>query len=104
MSEPENIVIHSTLAVDPDYHEIILEFVDSIPAKIHSISDLKVRCAWDELRRVAHQLKGSGGGYGYPAISKLGGELEDAIKSERPASELNELADQLVSLLRRVQL
>ena len=31
------------------------------------------------VRRIGHQLKGTGGGYGYPELTEAGGRLEDAV-------------------------
>ena len=37
-----------------------------------------------ELRRVAHQLRGTGATYGFPAITQFAGEAEDAPWEELP--------------------
>jgi HPt (histidine-containing phosphotransfer) domain-containing protein len=34
-----------------------------------------------ELLRAAHQMKGAGGSFGFPALSRLGGELELAARA-----------------------
>ena len=35
----------------------------------------------DAVARLGHQIKGSGGSYGFPPISRMGGELEAAAKA-----------------------
>jgi len=47
-----------------------------------------------EIRRIAHQLRGSGSSYGFPAISQLAGELEDA-----PAERVADAAAVLIAHL-----
>lgn len=37
--------------------------------------------AFDEIRIVGHNLKGSGGAYGFPALSQIGLEIEAAAKT-----------------------
>ena len=48
-----------------------------------------------ELRRIAHQLRGSGGAYGFPAVTTAAGEVEDA-----PPETLAAAATRLTALLR----
>jgi histidine phosphotransfer protein HptB len=34
----------------------------------------------DTLRRIGHQLKGAGSGYGFPDITRIGGDIETGAK------------------------
>ena len=36
---------------------------------------------FEELRRLSHQLKGAGGGYGYTSLTEKARQLEDAAKA-----------------------
>jgi hypothetical protein len=47
-------------------------------------------------------MKGSGGGYGFDAITELGHDLEAAAKSEH-AEEISRLNDALASYLERLE-
>ncbi|MCX7892755.1 MAG: Hpt domain-containing protein [Burkholderiales bacterium] len=53
-------------------------------------------------RSLGHQLKGSGGGYGFPEITRLGAEIEEAAKSH-DAGRVVEWAETLSDYLRRLQ-
>lgn len=73
--------IHSRFASDPEMREIVALFVAELPARIGEL-----HAAWrtgdlDRIRIMAHQLKGAGGGYGFPDLSTLAGELEAAIRA-----------------------
>jgi HPt (histidine-containing phosphotransfer) domain-containing protein len=48
--------------------------------------------AFDELRRSAHQLKGAGGGYGYPSITEVARSLETAALGGDPEAAALALA------------
>ena len=53
--------------------------------------------AGDRFRKLAHDLRGTGGGYEFPAISDTAAELEDAYLAESSA----EILKQSLVLLRR---
>lgn len=44
------------------------------------------------MRRLAHQLKGAGAGYGFPAVSQAAGDVEAALLGLGGAPEESELA------------
>lgn len=56
-----------------------------------------------ELRREAHHLAGSGGTYGFPAISEAGFALERALEEKRDKSEILSLARALQQSCHAVQ-
>jgi HPt (histidine-containing phosphotransfer) domain-containing protein len=56
------------------------------------------------LRRVGHQLKGSGGGYGYPALTEAGRALEDAVVVAGAVNDaVRSAAEELIALCRRIR-
>jgi HPt (histidine-containing phosphotransfer) domain-containing protein len=72
--------------VDHELNELKREFLDEAREKVdemQSILDVGLRdsASLDRLAYLAHQLKGSGGSYGYPQISDDATELEKAIES-----------------------
>lgn len=44
-----------------------------------------------ELKRLAHNIRGTGTGYGFPALSEAAGALEEAVRADLPPSELEGL-------------
>ncbi|MDD4891374.1 MAG: Hpt domain-containing protein, partial [Phycisphaerae bacterium] len=73
--------IRSEFAGDPDMAEVIDEFVARLPQTVAALSKWLANNCHEELRRLAHQLKGAGGGYGYPALTEQARKLEDAAKA-----------------------
>jgi HPt (histidine-containing phosphotransfer) domain-containing protein len=72
--------IVSTLAGDPDMVELIQLFVEEIPERVRALQEFWQRGELDELRRIAHQIKGAGGGYGFPTLGDTAAKLEQEIK------------------------
>ncbi len=98
----------SEFAGDPDMQELIKLFVDEMPQRIDTLLDCWRRGAVVELRRVAHQMKGACGGYGFPQVGHVAGALESSLAEISQRSEagglegLREQIDDLVSLCRRI--
>jgi PAS domain S-box-containing protein len=77
---PECIL--SQFADDPDMAEVIAGFVERLPGALDAMYAAAASDDLEELRRLAHQLKGAGGGYGFPALTDGARALEDAARAE----------------------
>ena len=86
----------SDLADDPDLAELVAHFVSSLDGKMANLRARFASSDMSELAMLAHQLKGAGGGYGFPTISEAARRLETSVKEgearEGIATALNELA------------
>lgn len=94
--------IKSEFASDPDMIELIQAFVSELPDKIRAIQDASDRGDLETLRVLAHQLKGSAGGYGYSCVTEASAVLEASIKAQSELAVMKQQVDDLVSLCRRV--
>ena len=94
---PHNAAIVSKLANDPDMAEIVKLFVDELPGRVEAIENSLTRQDFDALVRLAHQLKGAAGGYGFPQITDAARTLEESAQAtkdlDRLATEVRELGD-----------
>jgi HPt (histidine-containing phosphotransfer) domain-containing protein len=76
--------------VDYELNELRREFLDEARGKVeemHSVLNAGgANASLERLAYLAHQLKGSGGSYGYQRISDDAAELEKAVES-RTASD-----------------
>ena len=68
--------LYSELHNDPELAELIVAFTAGLPAKITRIEHAHASGALPDLARLAHQLKGAAGGYGYPSISSAARDVE----------------------------
>lgn len=71
--------------VDPELNELRREFLVEAEEKVREMQTAldgdRDRDALNRLAYLAHQLKGSGGSYGYQRISSDAAELERAIET-----------------------
>jgi len=76
-------IIVSTLVNDTFIHDLILKFIDELPI---IVSDIEKGLQIQELTEVEnkiHDLKGLGGGVGYPQLTKISGEIETLVRQNR---------------------
>jgi response regulator RpfG family c-di-GMP phosphodiesterase len=78
-------------------------FVARLPAKTDSLLELTQANNAAELRRVAHQLKGAGAGFGFPQITSVAAKLEALLKAEPQLDIIQAGVGELVNLLRSVE-
>ena len=57
----------------------------------------------DDLARLAHQLKGAAGGYGFPRITDAAGRLESCVKAGADLDQLRARAADLAGLCQRAR-
>lgn len=98
----------SLLGNDPDMSELVDMFVQELPQRLAEVQSSWKGNDYDTLRRVAHQLKGACGGYGFPSVGEIAGNLEIAVlravssKSERDLDTVNKQVRTLIELCDRV--
>lgn len=91
---PHVAPVYSEYQNDEDFRELLEEFAVAIPDRIQTVESLLAAADWNELSRVAHQLKGAGGGFGFPELTERARVLEQACKggtAERIAADAAEL-------------
>jgi len=93
-------VIVSELADDPDMTDLVDLFVASLPSRVQSLEDAMDANDRETIRRLAHQLKGSAGGYGFPIITSAAGRLE---QEAREGSTIAQALAELCALCRRAR-
>jgi histidine phosphotransfer protein HptB len=96
-------LLYSTLADDPDLADIVDLFVQEMPERILRLLDRFRAEDREGLRRVAHQLKGAAGSYGFAPISPAAGELEEQIVHSAPEDQIRRTLDEVIDLCRRAR-
>ena len=90
--------IYSSLGSDEDLAEIVEMFVDEMPGRVQTLRSQFEQSDWDELRRTAHQLKGSAGSYGFEQITPSAAELETALRDGEPQERIEQTLEALINL------
>lgn len=86
---------------DPSFADIVVQFVENLSQRITTLEKAIDAADFEALRIAAHQLKGSGGGYGYPTLSDQAAKLEREAK-KRALSDCVNSVEQLKRLCERV--
>lgn len=94
--------IYSEMASDPDFHEIVVLYVDEMSERIARFQTALAAKDWDDLRYATHQLKGSAGSHGFAPLSAAAAEAEEAVQQNLPEEKIAEAVDKLVATCRRV--
>ncbi len=93
----------SQCADDAGMGDILKLYVAELSDYVDQLSEGSAKSDWPALGRLAHRLKGSGGGYGFPLITEKARSLEQAIQQPHPADEINRRVTALIELLRQVE-
>jgi len=85
--------------VDFELDELKREFLAEAEEKVREIekafSATRSRESIDRMTYLAHQLKGSGGSYGFQRISTHAADLEQALEKATPESVTGDLATKI---------
>ncbi len=100
-SPEENAPLVSHLSGDPELQELVDEFVQNLPRKADALKAELARGDLEALSRLAHQLKGSAGGYGFPSITDAARYLEVTAKTTQDLETLNNQIREIADMCRR---
>lgn len=81
--------------VDPELDELRREFLAEAAEKVREIETALESASMDRVTYLAHQLKGSGGSYGFKQISSVAAELEKTAEKSGDEAKLRECAGSL---------
>jgi CheY-like chemotaxis protein/HPt (histidine-containing phosphotransfer) domain-containing protein len=88
---------------DADFRDIVAQFVDRLTEQLAAMQTALVSGNYDELTRLAHWLKGTGGSAGFPDLTDLARQLEQSARA-RQADNARMTIRQLEQMARRIVL
>jgi HPt (histidine-containing phosphotransfer) domain-containing protein len=91
----------SEFAGDPDMAELVEDYVMHLPERAAAISAACASEKLDDLRTLAHQVKGSAGGYGFTPITEQAAQVEALLHSNAELEEIRKQVDALIDLCNR---
>ena len=88
---------------DADMRPIVVMFLSEIPGRIETLRRHLESQDRVLFRRIVHQIKGAGGGYGYQSISDAAARVERCLDAAGAKwyQECHAHLDELMTLLRR---
>jgi len=78
LSRPANASQMPRVTIDPDLADLIPGYLGNRRADVDRIGAALAVSDFTTVRRLGHSMKGTGGGYGFDEITRLGGGIEDA--------------------------
>ena len=87
-------IISALIEEEPELIDLVFRFVNSLPNTLEKITQASKNKNWDELKNIIHQLKGVGGGYGYPMLTVISAKIQFQLESncyEEAVILINEL-------------
>ena len=101
--QPATTPILSDFVADPDMRELVEFFVSALPERVEALQAALSESRPRDLQRLAHQMKGAAGGYGFPALGTAAAALEGTLKENEnaPLERVRKELEDLVGLCRR---
>ena len=75
--------ISEEFADDPEFQQLLQQFVDGLPGIVGNICNAAGAQDWDTVQALSHNLKGVGGNYGFPDISHIAQKINNHTKNEQ---------------------
>ncbi len=93
--------VYSDFGGDEDLGELVEMYVEEMPDRIQALIDASQSSQPEDLARLAHQLKGASGSYGFMQISRVAAHLEHAAKDG--ADNIETLLAETIDICRRAK-
>jgi PAS domain S-box-containing protein len=90
------------VAIDPDIEDLVPRFIENQKLTAKRILELSDSGDFESLKRVGHNMKGTGKGYGFEVISAFGASLERAA-AQSAGDDVARIARDLQTYLSRVR-
>jgi HPt (histidine-containing phosphotransfer) domain-containing protein len=105
MTKPNsaNDLYYSVMGNDPQLAEIVALFVEEMPHRVREMTSYFASANWEQLRRVAHQLKGAAGSYGFDQVTPSAARLEKSLAEKQPEATIKAALDDLVDACGRLR-
>lgn len=86
---------------EPKFEDLLYNFIDSLRNMQQKIIDTFRNNEFYALAQVVHDLKGTAGGFGYPDLTRLAGDIEASIK-EKDLDTIEGLLEKLNEMCERI--
>ncbi|WP_455233884.1 ATP-binding protein [Thiogranum longum] len=98
----QNPIVSNVLQDVPDLADLVVKFVEQLPAMLAPVDRAWKTKDWETLKDKAHDLKGVGGGYGFPQLTAVAGRIEFEL-AKQSYDDIEPLVAELWDLNQRIQ-
>ncbi len=78
-----------------EFDRLVQDYLEELPSRLRELRQAFDRRDADRVATIAHQLRGSGGMYGFAELSEIAGLVEDAVRELRPRDLIADLFSEL---------
>lgn len=100
---PDVTTVRSEFSDDPDMSGIVAMFVGELPQRIAAMHSALAAGNTEQLRLLAHQLKGAAGGYGFPKLGEAAALVDQGIKEGCDANIIRSRVGMLAAFAARIR-
>jgi signal transduction histidine kinase/DNA-binding response OmpR family regulator len=93
----------STLDGDEELMALVVRFVGGLGARVAAMEHGLAEADLETVAKLAHQLKGTSGGYGFGPISEAAGRLEESARAGRDVEAVRRQVGELADLCERAR-
>jgi signal transduction histidine kinase/DNA-binding NarL/FixJ family response regulator/HPt (histidine-containing phosphotransfer) domain-containing protein len=93
----------SEFATDSDFSCLVSDYVEGLAGQMAILETAFLGSDLDAMKRVAHQVKGSAGSYGFPTITDGAAVLEQYLKDDADRAMVRRHLSELHALCRRAE-
>lgn len=66
------------VTIDPELADLVPGYLENRRRDVLRVGEALQASDFDQIRTLAHSMRGSGGGYGFDEISRIGRDMEEA--------------------------
>ncbi len=96
-------LLYSPLASDPEMSPLVDMFIDDLPERVETLLDKLQASDREGLRRIAHQMSGAAGSYGFQELTEHAAVVEALLLERRRDDEVAAAVNALVDACRRAR-
>jgi HPt (histidine-containing phosphotransfer) domain-containing protein len=87
----------------PEMLDLVEQFVGELPGRAEAVCSAFARQDLKLVERLAHQLKGAAGGYGFAPISDIAADLERCVREQASPEDIGRQVRELADLCSRAR-
>ena len=88
--------------MDPEFGALRAGFVAKLPKRLTDLRDAEANRDWEAMSRLAHQLKGIAGSYGFDDLGRAAAVIESDAKANPTPRSIRSSLDRFDSVCRAI--
>lgn len=89
--------------IDPELEDIVPIFLSNMEKNLDQLQKAITNADFETSRTIGHNMKGSGGGYGFDLVTDIGMKIEEAAKAQDEKTIKDGLAT-LIDYMKNVEI